>query len=264
MHLFKPDPILIDSHAHLEMREYDEDRDEVIGRAQDKGIGYVVTVGIDLDSCRQALELADAYDTVYAILGVHPHNVKHIDERTYPQLKEFVLHEKVRAIGEIGLDFYRNLSPKDVQLKRFRELIGLAREVKLPVVVHDRDAHRETLSILREEKAFEVGGVIHCFSGDFVMASKCFDMGFYISIPGTVTFPKAQTLQEVVKRSPLDRMLIETDAPFLAPVPFRGKRNEPSYVRYVAEALAHLKGIDFEEVARVTSSNTQSLLGIPA
>lgn len=264
MHLFKPDPILIDSHAHLEMREYDEDRDEVIGRAQDKGIGYVVTVGIDLDSCRQALELADAYDTVYAILGVHPHNVKHIDERTYLQLKEFVLHEKVCAIGEIGLDFYRNLSPKDVQLKRFRELIGLAREVKLPVVVHDRDAHRETLSILREEKAFEVGGVIHCFSGDFVMASKCFDMGFYISIPGTVTFPKAQTLQEVVKRSPLDRMLIETDAPFLAPVPFRGKRNEPSYVRYVAEALAHLKGIDFEEVARVTSSNTQSLLGIPA
>jgi TatD DNase family protein len=136
--------------------------------------------------------------------------------------------------------------------------------VKLPVVIHDRDAHRETLSILQEEKAFEVGGVIHCFSGDYRLASKCFDMGFYISIPGTVTFKKAHSLQEVVKRSPLDRMLIETDAPFLAPVPFREKRNEPSYVRYVAEALAHLKGIGLEEVSRVTSSNTRSLFGMPA
>ena len=256
--------MLIDSHAHLEMPEYKKDRDGVIKRARDEGIGYIVTVGIDVDSCRQALKLADTYDTVYAIVGVHPHNVKHIDGNTYTQLKQFVLHEKVRAVGEIGLDFYRNLSPQDVQLKRFRELIALAREVKLPVVVHDRDAHRETLSILQEEKAFEVGGVIHCFSGDYAMASKCFDMGFYISIPGTVTFRKAHTLQEVAKRSPLDRMLIETDAPFLAPVPFRGKRNEPSYAKYVAEALAHLKGIDVEEVARVTSSNTQSLLGIPS
>jgi TatD DNase family protein len=264
MHLFKPDPILIDSHAHLEMPEYNENRDEVIRRAGEKGIGYIVTVGIDIDSCKQALALADAYETVYAIVGIHPHNVKHIDGKTYTQLKKFVLHEKVRAVGEIGLDFYRNLSPQDVQLKRFRELITLAREVNLPIVVHDRDAHRETLSILQEEKAFEVGGVIHCFSGDYAMASKCFDMGLYISIPGTVTFKKAQTLQDVVKRSPLDRMLIETDAPFLAPVPFRGKRNEPSYVRYVAEALAHLKGIDFEEVARVTSSNARSLLGIPS
>ena len=256
--------MLIDSHVHLEMSEYNEDRDEVIKRAQDKGVGYIITIGIDVDSCRQALELADTYDTVYAIVGIHPHNAKHIDGKTYTQLKKFVLHEKVRAVGEIGLDFYRNLSPQDVQLKRFRELIALAREVNLPVVVHDRDAHRETLSILREEKAFEVGGVIHCFSGDYAMASKCFDMGFYISIPGTVTFRKAHTLQEVVKRSPLDRMLIETDAPFLAPVPFRGKRNEPSYVRYVAEALAHLKGISLEEVSRITSSNTQSLLGIPS
>ena len=255
--------MLIDSHVHLEMSEYNEDRDEVIKRAQDKGVGYIITIGIDVDSCRQALELADTYDTVYAIVGIHPHNAKHIDGKTYTQLKKFVLHEKVRAVGEIGLDFYRNLSPQDVQLKRFRELIALAREVNLPVVVHDRDAHRETLSILREEKAFEVGGVIHCFSGDYAMASKCFDMGFYISIPGTVTFKKAHILQDVVKRSPLDRMLIETDAPFLAPVPFRGKRNEPAYVRYVAEALAHLNGVSLEEVARVTSSNTRSLFGIP-
>ena len=187
--------MLIDSHAHLEMSDYKDDRNEVITRARENGIGYIVTVGIDIATCRKALALADAFDTIYAIVGVHPHNVKHIDGKTYSQLKEFVRHEKVRAVGEIGLDFYRNLSPRDVQLKRFRELISLAREVKLPVVVHDRDAHRETLSILREEKAFEVGGVIHCFSGDYAMASQCFDMGFNISIPGTVTFKKAHVLQ---------------------------------------------------------------------
>ena len=264
MQLCEPKPILIDTHAHLEMPEYHGDRNDVITRARDNGIGYIVTVGIDIASCRQALALAEEFDTIYAVVGVHPHNVKHIDGKTYGLLKEFMGHEKVRAVGEIGLDFYRNLSPREVQLKRFRELISLAREVKLPVVVHDRDAHRETLSILREEKASEVGGVVHCFSGDYAMASRCFDMGFYISIPGTVTFPKAHTLQEVVKRSPLERILIETDAPFLAPVPFRGKRNEPAYVRFVAGTIAHLKGVDAGEVARVTSLNATSLFRFPS
>ena len=263
MPLCKPDPIVIDSHAHLEMPEFDEDRSEVITRARENGIGYIVTVGIDIATCRKALALADAFDTIYAIVGVHPHNVKHIDGKTYTQLKEFVQHEKVRAVGEIGLDFYRNLSPRDVQMKRFRELISLAREVKLPIVVHDRDAHDETLSILKEEKAFEVGGVLHCFSGDYGMAAQCFDMGFYISIPGTVTFRNAHALQEVVRRSPLERMLIETDAPFLTPVPFRGKRNEPSYVRFVADTIAQLKGIDANEVALVSTRNAQSLFHIP-
>ena len=263
MQLFKPDPIVIDTHAHLEMPEYDEDRGDVIKRARENGIGYIVTVGIDIDTCRKALALADEFDTVYAIVGVHPHNVKHIDGKTYGQLKKFVEHEKVRAVGEIGLDFYRNISPQDMQKKRFRELIALAREVKLPVVVHDRDAHDETLATLKEEKAFEVGGVLHCFSGDYGMASQCFDLGFYISIPGTVTFRNAHALQEVVRRSPLERMLVETDAPFLTPVPFRGKRNEPSYVRFVADAIAHLKGIDAGEVARVTTQNAQTLFHIP-
>jgi TatD DNase family protein len=151
-----------------------------------------------------------------------------------------------------------------VQKKRFRELIALARELKLPVVVHDRDAHGETLSILKEEKAFEVGGVLHCFSGDYEMASQCFDMGFYISIPGNITFRNAHVLQEVVRHSPLERMLIETDAPFLTPVPFRGKRNEPSYVRFVADTIAQLKGINSKEVARITTHNARSLFHIPA
>jgi TatD DNase family protein len=164
----------------------------------------------------------------------------------------------------MGLDFFRNHSPREVQLKRFGEQVALAREVHLPVVIHDRDAHRETLDILKEEKASEVGGVIHCFSGDYSMASACMDMGFYISVPGTVTFAKAQALQEVVRRIPLERVLIETDCPFLAPVPFRGKRNEPAYVQYVAHAIAEIKKLSFEAVAEVTSRNACSVFSIPS
>jgi TatD DNase family protein len=256
--------MLIDTHAHLEMTEFDKDRSEVIKRAHDNGIVSIVTVGIDIDSCKQAIALADTFTFVYAILGIHPHNVKDVDDATYPLLKDLMVHDKVCALGEIGLDFFRNISPQDVQKKRFRELIALARELKLPVVVHDRDAHGETLSILKEEKAFEVGGVLHCFSGDYEMASQCFDMGFYISIPGNITFRNAHVLQEVVRHSPLERMLIETDAPFLTPVPFRGKRNEPSYVRFVADTIAQLKGINSKEVARITTHNARSLFHIPA
>jgi TatD DNase family protein len=254
--------MLIDTHAHLDMPEFDRDRNEVVKRAQEGGIEYIVTVGIDLDSCRSALKLAEQFDSVYAIVGIHPHNAKDVDAKSYDILREYARHAKVRALGEMGLDFFRNHSPREVQLRRFREQVALAREVKLPVVIHDRDAHRETLDILKEEKAAEVGGVIHCFSGDYAMASACMDMGFYISIPGTVTFNKAQTLQEVVRRIPLERILIETDCPFLAPVPFRGKRNEPAYVQYVARAIADIKKLSFETVAEVTSENTRLLFGI--
>ena len=256
--------MLIDSHAHLDMRDFNKDRNDVIQRAHDCGIEHIITVGIDVKSCGSAIRLSDEFDSVYATVGIHPHHVKEIDETSYDLLRAFARHKKVCALGEIGLDFFRNISPQDVQKKRFRELISLARELKLPVVVHDRDAHDETLAILKEEKAFEVGGVLHCFSGDYGMAAQCFDMGFYISIPGTITFRNAHTLQEVVRRSPLERMLIETDAPFLTPVPFRGKRNEPSYVRFVADSIAQLKGIDANEVARVTTRNARSLFQIPS
>jgi len=255
--------MLIDSHAHLNMPEFDKDRNEVIQRAHDNGIDYILTVGIDIKACLQAISLSEEFECIYAIVGIHPHNAKDIDEGTYNILRKLTKHDKVCALGEIGLDFFRNLSPQDVQIKRFRELIGLARELKLPIVVHDRNAHQKTLSILKEEKAFEVGGVIHCFSGDYEMASKCLDMGFYISIPGTITFNKATSLQEVVRGIPLDRMLIETDSPFLTPVPFRGKRNEPSYVSYVADKIAQIKHLDFEEVAAVTSRNAKTLFHIP-
>jgi len=255
--------MLIDSHAHLEMSEYDHDRKDVIKRAQDSGIDYILTIGIDIEACHQAISLAEEFEFIYAVVGVHPHNAKDIDGGTYDILRKLTQHEKVCALGEIGLDFFRNLSPQDVQTMRFRELIALARELKLPIVVHDRDAHKEILAILKEEKASEVGGVIHCFSGDYEMATKCLDMGFYISIPGTITFRKAASLQEIVGRVPLERILVETDAPFLTPVPFRGKRNEPSYVSYVADKIAQIKNLDFAEVAAVTSQNARTLFHLP-
>ncbi|HSB04581.1 MAG TPA: TatD family hydrolase [Thermodesulfobacteriota bacterium] len=247
--------MLTDSHAHLEMPEFKKDLEEVIQRATISGVDHIFTVGTERRDWKRALEIACSYPKIYAILGVHPHNAKEIDERTYPALKELCKNEKVRAYGEIGLDFFRNRSPREVQIKRFREQIALARELHLPIVVHDRDAHQETLDILKSEKAEDCGGVIHCFSGDYRMAKECLDMGFYISVPGTITFKNAGEFQEIVIRLPLDSLLVETDAPFLAPVPFRGKRNEPGFVRHTAQKIADLKKVPFEKVAEVTTQN---------
>jgi TatD DNase family protein len=247
--------MLIDSHAHLEMPDFKKDLGEVIQRAKDSGVEYIFTVGTEKKDWKRALDIAHSHPSVYAILGVHPHNAREIDEKTYPALKEFCKHEKVKAYGEIGLDFYRNLSPKEIQLKRFREQIGLAKELRLPIVVHDREAHRETQEILKSEKAWENRGIIHCFSGDEEMAKACIDMGFYISIPGSITFKNAERSQEIVRKLPLSALLVETDAPFLTPFPFRGKRNEPSYVRYTAQKVAEIKKVSFEKVAEVTTEN---------
>jgi len=247
--------MLIDSHSHLEMPEFKKDLEQVIQRAMESGVEHIFTVGTEKKDWMRVLEIAHSHPSVYAILGVHPHNAKEIDEETYSTLRKLCRDEKVRAYGEIGLDFYRNLSPRDVQLRRFREQIGLAKEIGLPVVIHDRQAHRETLEILKSEKAGECKGIIHCFSGDYEMAKDCIEMGFYISVPGSITYKNAGGFQEVVKQIPLDSLLIETDAPFLAPVPFRGRRNEPSYVRYTAQKVAEIKKVPFEKVAEVTTEN---------
>jgi len=247
--------MLIDSHSHLEMPEFKKDLEEVIQRAKASGVEYIFTVGTENKDWMRALEIAHSNPSVYAILGVHPHNAREIDEETYPTLRKLCADGKVRAYGEIGLDFFRNLSPRDVQLKRFREQIGLAKELRLPIVVHDREAHKETLEILKSEKAEEYGGIIHCFSGDYEMAKECIEMGFFISIPGSITFKNAERFQEIVKQIPLGSLLIETDAPFLAPVPFRGKRNEPSFVRYTAQKVAEVKKVSFEKVAEMTTEN---------
>jgi TatD DNase family protein len=247
--------MLIDSHAHLEMPEFKKDLKEVIQRAKESEVEYIFTVGTEKKDWKSALEIAHSYPSIYAILGVHPHNAKEIDNETYVVLKGLCKDEKVKAFGEIGLDFFRNLSPQDIQLKRFREQIGLAKELKLPIVIHDREAHQETMEILRSEDAEKCGGIIHCFSGDYEMAKACIDMGFFISIPGTVTFKNADGFREIVRRIPLESLLIETDAPFLTPEPYRGKRNEPSFVRYTAQKIAEVKKISFEKVAEITTEN---------
>jgi len=247
--------MLIDSHAHLEMPEFSKDLESVIQRAKASGVEYIFTVGTEKKDWKRALEIADSHPRIYAILGVHPHNAKEIDDQTYPTLRDLCRNAKVKAYGEIGLDFFRNLSPRDLQLKRFREQIGLAKELRLPVVIHDREAHQDTLEILKSERAEECGGIIHCFSGDYEMAKACMDMGFFISIPGSITFKNAEGFRETISRIPLESLLVETDAPFLTPLPFRGKRNEPSYVRYTAQSLAEVKKISFEKVAEVTTEN---------
>jgi TatD DNase family protein len=237
------------------MQEFKRDLEAVIQRAKESGVEYTFTVGTEKKDWERALEIANSHPSIYAILGVHPHNAKEIDDQTYSMLKEFCRNGKVKAYGEIGLDFFRNLSPRDIQLKRFREQIGLAKELGLPIVVHDREAHQETLEILKSEKAEECRGIIHCFSGDYDMAKVCIDMGFYISIPGSITFKNAESFREIVKKIPLEFLLVETDAPFLTPEPFRGKRNEPSYVRYTAQKVAEIKNVSFEKVTEVTTEN---------
>jgi TatD DNase family protein len=253
--------MLADSHAHLEMNDFDRDRNEVIKRAGDAGVDLIITVGTTLDDCRKAISIANTFENVYAAIGIHPHEVKDIDETTYKNIKMMAKMDKVVAFGEIGLDFFRNLSPRDVQIRRFEEQLELAGEIGLPVIIHDRDAHQETLKMLEGWKG-KHGGVIHCFSGDRRMAEKCLDMGFSISVTGAVTFGKSEKLQEVVRHVPVTRLLLETDAPYLTPHPHRGKRNEPAYVIHTAKKVAEIKGISLEELTSMTYQNTKNVFGI--
>jgi TatD DNase family protein len=246
---------LIDTHAHLDMPEFKADLPQVIERAHEAGVATIMTVGIDAASCRKAIEIAETYPGVFAILGVHPHDAAQVGEGDLDRLTVLARHEKVKAWGEIGLDFFRNLSPPAIQQEVFRRQITIAKELKLPLVIHSRAATQETIACLREEGAGEVGGVIHCFSGDAKAARHYLEMGFVISIPGVITFNKAQGLREVVKGLPADVLMLETDAPFLAPVPHRGKRNEPAYVRLVAEAIAGIRKQDLSELAAQTTRN---------
>jgi TatD DNase family protein len=250
--------MLIDSHTHLEMRDFDEDRDQVVKRALEAGIEIMLTVGTTIVDCEKALALTRRYEAVFAAVGIHPHDAKDIDNRTYDALRTLAGLDKVVAYGEIGLDFFRNLSPRPLQIKSFGEQLELACELGLPVIIHDREAHKETIEMLGVHKG-KMRGVIHCFSGDRQMAGKCLDMGFYISVPGNVTYAKAEELRKVVQYVPLASLLLETDAPYLAPLPHRGKRNEPAYVVKTAEKVSEIKLIPCTEVARATSKNAQAL-----
>lgn len=252
--------MMIDSHAHLEMPEFDADRAQVIERARQVGICRIVTVGTNLELSRKALALARQYDFVYATVGTHPHDTERANQKTLEELKILAKEPKVVAWGEIGLDYFRNLSSKAKQVEMFDKQLSLARELELPVVIHSRDAHEETLSMIRASGVRR--GVFHCFSGDWALARRCIDLGFYISIPGVVTFSKAKMMQDVVRQIPLESLLLETDCPYLAPTPHRGTRNEPSYLTHTAKKVAEIKGMDWEEAARATVANTQKLFGL--
>jgi TatD DNase family protein len=255
--------MLIDSHTHLYDPVFDADRDEVLRRARDAGVRAAVSVGCDLDTSRRAVELADRTEEIYATVGVHPHEVKHLDDTTLDRLRELAGHEKVVGYGEIGLDYYYLHSPKKTQQERFRLQIKLAKTLGLPIVVHSRDAKEDTLAILSEEGAGSVGGVLHCFTGDLETARAAIGMNFYISFSGVLTFANAGALRDVARVLPLDRVMIETDCPYLTPVPHRGRRNEPANVRLTARTLAELHPSQIpDEVMRITADNAARLFGL--
>ncbi len=251
--------MLIDTHAHLNAKEFDEDRDEVIARAKANGIGTIVNIGFNEETIPTCLALAEAYDFIYAVVGWHPQDAKDMRDEHLEWIEELSRHPKVVGLGEMGLDYYWDTSPKDVQAEVFRKQIRLARKLQLPIVIHNRDAHQDIITILREEKADEVGGVMHCFSGSWETAKLALDMNFYISFGGPLTFKNARVPKEVAAKVPLDRLLVETDCPYLTPTPYRGKRNESGYVRYVAEEMGQLLGLSYEEIARITTDNARRL-----
>jgi TatD DNase family protein len=255
------DCILIDSHCHLDMTSYQEDLDELLRRAKTHGVHSIVSIGIDEKSSFAAVELAKKHPMVKATVGVHPHDVEQIEDGTYQRLQNLITEnrEHIVAYGEIGLDYVKQYAAPAAQRKAFRQQLLIAKNLELPVIIHDRDAHEDILEILHQETPFPAGGVMHCFSGDYHLAEEIIKLGFYLSIPGVVTFKNGKELQEVASKVPLQSLMLETDGPFLAPVPWRGKRNEPSYLPYIAKKVADLKGISIEEVANQTSRNVQNL-----
>lgn len=253
---------LIDTHAHLDIDSFDTDREQVIKRAFDSGVSVIVNASFDLPSSRRSVALAAKYPGIYALVGIHPHDVGGVADNYLEELGGLAKSPAVVALGEIGLDYYRDLSPRPAQQKVFREQLALARELEMPVVIHDRDAHRDVMDILRRDGVPRRGGIMHCYSGSWEMARECMKLGFYISFAGPVTFPNSARLKEVAAKLPLDRMLVETDCPYLAPQAHRGKRNEPAYVRFVVEEIARLREISPDQVAKAVLINAANILGI--
>lgn len=255
------DVFVVDTHCHLDMAAYDDCR-QVVERSFAAGVRFILTVGIDLASSKAAVALAEEFPGVYCSVGIHPHHVVGVDESQYQELAELARHPKVKAYGEIGLDYARDYAPHDVQMRHFERQVALAKELALPLIIHDREAHADVMAILQAAQPLAAGGVMHCYSGDTELAKAAIDLGFMLSIPGVVTFAKADMMHEVARSAPFESLLIETDGPYLAPEPFRGKRNEPAYVLYAAAKIAGLRGISIDEVASQTSANALRLFGI--
>ncbi|WP_406677435.1 TatD family hydrolase [Moorella sp. ACPs] len=253
---------LIDSHAHLNDPAFAADLNGVLGRLQEAGVVAVINVGYDVASSRRAVEQAHAWPFIYAAVAVHPHDAATFDAEAEAVIGGLARDSRVVAIGETGLDYYRNLSPRQRQQEVFRWHLELAWELRLPVIIHDRDAHGDTLRILKKAGPFPAGGVLHCFSGSWEMARECLEMGFYISFAGPVTFKNATKLREIAVRVPLDRLLIETDCPYLTPEPHRGRRNEPAYVGLVAGAIAAARGLSRAAIEEAATANARRLFGV--
>ena len=251
---------LIDTHAHLDFSEYYGEREQVIKRARDRGVIKIVNIGTDLSSSRRSLALSQQYQCVYAAVGVHPHNADEVElQQARLLLKDLAKADKVKAIGEIGLDFHYDNSPRNIQKEVFEELVELAVELQLPVIIHSREAAAETMEILEEYSFANRAGIMHCFAGDDNMAERALQLGFYIAVGGIITFKNSQKLCQTISRIPLERLLVETDCPFLTPEPNRGKRNEPAYVQHVVHRLADIKNVSPEEVAAQTVQNARDV-----
>ena len=245
---------LFDTHAHLDDERFDEDREQIIEQIKQDGISLIVNPGADMKSSRAAIKLAEKYDFIYAAVGIHPHDVKDITEADLIELEQMAKHEKVVAIGEIGLDYYYDNSPRELQMEYFIKQIELANKLSLPIIIHSRDASMETYEILKEHKK-DIGCVLHCFSQSLEMAELYLKIGCHLSFAGPLTFKKSSKLKEVARNIPLDKIFIETDSPYLTPEPYRGRRNDPSKVRYVAEELSKLRAISVDKIAEITMNN---------
>lgn len=250
--------MLIDSHAHIQLDRFDTDREAVLKRAQAAGVQTILVIGFDLETSRGAIALANQHEQIYATVGMHPHDAKDLDDQAVCLFREFAAHPKVVALGEMGLDYYRDLSPRPIQQEAFERQLDLAEELDLPIVIHNREAYHDILPILQARRG-RVRGVMHCFSGDVEIMYQSLVLGFYIGIGGPVTYRKADALREVARQVPTDALLVETDCPWLAPQFRRGKRNEPAYVRATAEKIAELRGISLEEIGEITTQNFETL-----
>lgn len=254
--------MFFDSHAHYYDEQYGKDRTEVLQKAHESGVEYILSASSDVASAIENISLARRFDFVYAAVGIHPHNSLGINDNMISDLADFAAYPKVVAIGETGLDYFYDNSPREAQKVAFAKQINLAKNLKLPIIVHDRDAHEDTLAILKNEDAKIAGGVLHCFSGSVEMAREVLNLGFYISVGGPVTFKNAKKVIEVVKYVPEDRLMLETDCPYLTPEPFRGRRNDSGYISYIAEKAAEIKGRPMAEIAEATTANAKRLFNI--
>jgi TatD DNase family protein len=259
--MIRPMP-LFDTHAHLHFPDFAEDLDAVLSRAREAGLRGIVTIGTDRDSNRATVAMAARHADVWASVGIHPHDAAEATEDDFAELEGLARADGVVGIGEMGLDFFRDLSPRDVQARVFRRQLDLARRVGKPAIIHCRDAHPETLAILEEARVGETGGVMHCFSADVPEARRCLDLGLVISLAGPVTYKNARALPEVARFVPEDRLVVETDCPYLTPVPHRGKRNEPAYVALTAAHVAALRGVDAEALGERMTANAARLFKI--